>query len=140
MSEEQLNETKSEATPAEVTTTEVKATEAKPNEPKPTATKPAETTQNEFNARKVLRAIFLVVIGIWALVLSGKMDDRETDDYAFFHSYGGDAYTGIQNAAAKTSKNVVYLNNTLKYGFQYTLFIAGLAFIAVGATTDVKED
>ena len=130
MSEEQLNETKSEVTPVEV----------KATEPKPSSTKPAETTQKGIKARKVLRAIFLVVIGIWALVLSGKMDDRETDDYAFFHSYGGDAYTGIQNAAAKTSKNVVYLNNTLKYGFQYTLFIAGLAFIAVGATTDVKED
>ena len=130
MSEEQLNETKSEVTPVEV----------KATEPKPSSTKPFETTQKGINARKVLRAIFLVVIGIWALVLSGKMDDRETDDYAFFHSYGGDAYTGIQNAAAKTSKNVVYLNNTLKYGFQYTLFIAGLAFIAVGATTDVKED
>ena len=130
MSEEQLNETKSEVTPVEV----------KATEPKPSSTKPFETTQKGINARKVLRAIFLVVIGIWALVLSFKMHDRDRYYYADEHSYGGDAYTGIQNAAAITSENVAYMNRTLKLGFQYTLLIAGVAFIAFGATTDIKED
>ena len=93
-----------------------------------------------FYVRRILRSIIFIVIGISAIVFANEIDDKGSPWPAECQSYGGDAYTGIQNAAAITSENVAYMNRTLKLGFQYTLLIAGVAFIAFGATTDIKED
>jgi hypothetical protein len=45
-------------------------------------------------------------------------------------SYGGDAYTGIQNAAAQTANNVQDLAEILKTGMSSALIIFGIAMIA----------
>ncbi len=45
-------------------------------------------------------------------------------------SYGDDAYTGIQNAAADTGNNIYELANYLDGIFSITLIIAGLFMIA----------
>ena len=44
-------------------------------------------------------------------------------------SYGGDAYTGIQNAAATTANNVRDLNSIVAGGFFMLLLILGIAMI-----------
>lgn len=46
------------------------------------------------------RSIVLIVVGIIALGLSFKCFSIDDLDYASKSMYGGDAYTGIQNAAA----------------------------------------
>lgn len=41
------------------------------------------------------------------------------------HTYGGDAYTGMQNASAQSATNVYHLNNIVKDGFGW-FFIIGV--------------
>ena len=49
--------------------------------------------------------------------------------------YGGDAYTGIQNAAATTSKNVRDLAGIVQFGFGSILLVMGLTLVGFGLTT-----
>ncbi len=46
---------------------------------------------------------------------------------ASYSFYGGDAYTGIQNAAAQTANNVRYLAEITKFGFSILLIALGVA-------------
>lgn len=43
--------------------------------------------------------------------------------------YGGDAYTGIQNAAAQTANNVLAMGTIVKIGFAFLLISLGLIAI-----------
>ena len=81
------------------------------------------------------RSIILIVVGIIALGLSIKCFSIEDLDYATKSMYGGDAYTGIQNAAAATSKNVKELASIVQFGFGSILLVMGLGLIGLGLTT-----
>jgi hypothetical protein len=81
------------------------------------------------------RSIILIVVGVIALGLSIKCFSFEDLDYATKSMYGGDAYTGIQNAAASTSKNVKELAGIVQFGFGSILLVMGLGFVGLGLTT-----
>lgn len=81
------------------------------------------------------RSIILIVVGIIALGLSIKCFTIDDLDYATKSMYGGDAYTGIQNAAAATSKNVKELAGIVQFGFGSILLVMGLGLIGLGLTT-----
>ena len=53
--------------------------------------------------------------------------------------YGGDAFTGIQNAGAQTSENVMELAKIVQFGFGSVLLVAGLGFLGVGLTTPMTK-
>lgn len=44
-------------------------------------------------------------------------------------AYGGDAYTGIQNAGAQSATNIYYLNHILRFGFFAILFVIGIVLL-----------
>lgn len=79
---------------------------------------------------------------IFAIVLfaggGASVKDMDTGTYTSYSYYGGDAYTGIQQAAADTSRNVRSLASIVKTGFQgvsgtgmgYLLLIIGIWLIA----------
>lgn len=46
-------------------------------------------------------------------------------------TYGGDAYTGIQNAAAQTATNVYYLNKNIELLTSSVVLISGFFFLLV---------
>lgn len=58
--------------------------------------------------------------------------------------YGGDAYTGIQNAAAKTANNIQALCDVLKIGFGALLLVAGIVIVCCFAlkikSMDLSQD
>lgn len=94
------------------------------------------------NFSKILAIVFavvLIVVGLLSVILGivAYSNNDESDLYAggspSYQTYGGDAYTGIQNAAVSTSRNVVHTNMILKFGFGSILLIAGFLSIAVGA-------
>ena len=71
--------------------------------------------------------------------------------YTWYETYGGDAYTGIQNAAADTATNVYYLNHNLedfavmfKLSTFATLLVAGFVSIGYGIKclipNEIKEE
>ncbi len=77
--------------------------------------------------KKPVLSFFLILVGILAIVLAISCFNQESGGREERKSYGGDAYTGIQNAAAQTSRNVYYTNDILKFGFGSVLLVAGVA-------------
>ena len=53
--------------------------------------------------------------------------------YTYYETYNGDAYTGIQNAAADISYNVLKLEETIEEIAQLSIDLLGFALIIVGA-------
>lgn len=49
--------------------------------------------------------------------------------YESSYTYGGDAYTGIQNASAQAANNLINLADIVKFGFGSVLLIGGLYLI-----------
>lgn len=109
---------------------------AQPAAPAPTPTpmmppppRPARPPQRKTKALGVALILFglvAIVFGVVALSLdSGSREWNET--------YGGDAYTGIQNAAAQTATNLVVLVDCIKTVSALGFFLGGLVLIAVGA-------
>ncbi len=69
--------------------------------------------------------ILLMALSIIAIIFAIISFSMDTGSYSNFKSYGGDAYTGIQNAAARTANNVQDLAGIVKT-------IGGLGFLMTG--------
>ena len=76
------------------------------------------------------RSTVFIVIGIIAIGLA--IGCYSIDDYESINIYGGDAFTGIQNAAAVTSRNVKELAAIVQFGFGSVLLVMGLTLVGVG--------
>jgi len=81
-----------------------------------------------------VRIVILLLIGILSIVLSYKCYTYSDLSGVASAVYGGDAFTGIQNAAATTAKNVAELAKVVQFGFGSILLVNGLAFIGVALT------
>ena len=57
-----------------------------------------------------------MVVGAFSVIMSFVVKGKNYSSYELRSSYGGDAYTGIQNAAATTANNVRHLTNLVAYG------------------------
>lgn len=86
-----------------------------------------------------IRAIILIVIGIVALVLSIKCFKSDDLSYVMRNTYGGDAFTGIQNASATTANNVKELAGVVQFGFGSILLVMGLTLVGFGLTTPMGK-
>lgn len=84
---------------------------------------------------KKVRISTFIVLGIVSIALSIRCYTFDVKRGEGDSMYGGDAYTGIQNAAAATSRNVSELTNVVKFGFASLLLVGGLAFIGIALTT-----
>ena len=73
-----------------------------------------------------------IVIGIVAIILAICCSSMTAGYWENGEVYGGDAYTGIQQAAAQTANNVQYLAEITRFGFSSILAIVGLLSIAYG--------
>lgn len=70
----------------------------------------------------VLDGLFSVIMGFVTYGMSdGSWESNIT--------YGGDAYTGIQNAAAQSANNVLYLSDIVQLALGSLLIVAGIALI-----------
>ena len=84
----------------------------------------------------LVAAIVSVIFGI---VCFNSYPSLDTTKYVKYEYYGGDAYTGIQNAAADTANNVQANVETVKdnyyliaRGFGFALIIAGIVLLGCG--------
>lgn len=78
--------------------------------------------------------VFGTIIGIISIIESVAIFGMQTGGYETSKSYGGDAYTGIQNASAQTANNISYLADIVQKGFAAILFVFGLTMIFLFAT------
>lgn len=78
--------------------------------------------------------VFGTIIGIVSIIESVAIFGMQTGGYETSKSYGGDAYTGIQNASAQAANNISYLADIVQKGFAAILFVFGLTMIFLFAT------
>ena len=79
---------------------------------------------------KFVCSIIGAIGGFISIILGLIMSGMDVGSFESNLSYGGDAYTGIQNAAAQTANNIIYLAEIIKTGMSYTLVILGVAMVA----------
>jgi len=79
-----------------------------------------------------LKSILFILVGIVSIGLSVSCFNADDGEYVAENYYGGDAYTGIQHAAAETGQNVRTLTKLATKGFGSILLVGGLALIVVG--------
>ena len=82
--------------------------------------------------KKKFLPISLIVIGITAIVLSIICFTLSVGFEIDYEKYGGDAYTGIQHACARTARNIVDTNTILRLGFGSALLISGIISGCIG--------
>lgn len=73
--------------------------------------------------------VLLLLVGILSIILSVVCFGKMVGGMEYNQTYGGDAYTGIQHAAAQTARNVMWGNEILAFGFGSILLIAGLSIV-----------
>ena len=81
---------------------------------------------------KGVKAAVLIIVGILSIVLAFVCYNKEIGQYEYAKYYGGDAYTGIQQASAQAANNVLETNKILKFGFGSVLLVAGIAMLLLG--------
>ncbi len=79
--------------------------------------------------QNILRSVILVVAGILSFVFAGQISDMNEGKNESDSHYGGDAYTGIQNATATVARNVKSEAKIVRKGFASVLIIGGIALI-----------
>lgn len=83
--------------------------------------------------RKIIFASIGVLIGIAAIVFGIVCLSMEPARIVSKEYYGGDAYTGIQHAAAQTATNVKRMFDLCRLGFGFSMIVAGCVIILVNA-------
>lgn len=79
-----------------------------------------------------VKTIFLMLIGLLSIVLSICCFNSEVGDKVSMQYFGGDAYTGMQQASAHAANNILLLAKIVKTGFGSLLLVLGLGMIALG--------
>ncbi len=87
-----------------------------------------------------LKSILFILVGIVSIGLSISCFNADDGDYVEKNYYGGDAYTGIQHAAAETGQNVRALTKLTTKGFGSILLVGGLALVVVGIPSRRNEN
>ena len=88
-----------------------------------------------FNANR-LKLVF-AILGIAAIVLAIMVYNAEVGSYEGDEYYGGDAYTGIQQAAAQAANNTMYVGRMLRTGLSAILALHGL--VLLGAAVCIRK-
>ena len=93
---------------------------------------------NNPNKAEKIRNILFLIIGVLSIIFAIKIGGLSTGSFEMSLSYGGDAYTGIQNACAGAANNAIDVANILQQGFEYCLIIAGFVLVSIGGTSLFK--
>ncbi len=95
--------------------------------------KPKEIEIAKPNAfKKVMNIIFSIagiIGGVMSIIWGYGLQNRPVGSSEANNMYGGDAYTGIQNAAAQTANNVQKLGYIMRDGLGYLLIAIGIIAI-----------
>lgn len=73
-----------------------------------------------------------IINGILSFIFAYYVNSMDTGKFISRESYGGDAYTGIQNAAANSGNNIQELCMLVQSGFTYFFIVFGIAMIVFG--------
>lgn len=82
------------------------------------------------NIFKIIACIFMIGLGITAISFGNECYYSGT--YVEKIEYGGEAYTGIQNAAASTANNTANIGRVIEKFSYYSLHLIGIGLISFG--------
>ena len=88
---------------------------------------------------RLFLGIAFCIIGAISCFLSME-NINYVGDYQSNEYYGGDAYTGIQHAAATTANNINELGDTIEFGLQMIFLVEGLVLITSGVYFIIVRD
>lgn len=83
---------------------------------------------------KIISSSLLITLGL-VMIICGLIGEVGYDYYGRptnYMSYGGDAYTGIQNASADISSNVAVLGYSMQDVLETAFLIVGIVIVLVG--------
>ena len=80
--------------------------------------------------KKAVFSLLGAISGIVSIVFSFVVFGMSNGSFENSKKYGGDAYTGMQNATAQTANNVQDLCELVQTGIGGLLLVVGLALIA----------
>lgn len=111
-----------------------------PQQPSPLITQ--STRQQKKKSSAMIANVLGAISGIVSIFMGITIKFMDNGSSVWSNSYGGDAYTGIQNAAADTANNVMQANNILQSGFCCICVSIGLAvlFYFISKIIDVASD
>ena len=87
----------------------------------------------------MIRRILFGITGILSTILSIVCYQMVPGFSESAKTYGGDAYTGIQNAASQTACNVRWLAEIVRFGLGSILLIAGIILIILAITSKMND-
>lgn len=85
-------------------------------------------------------AVALLFVGLISVILGIVCFSMENGAKELNSYYGGDAYTGIQQAAAQGARNGYYGNNILCLGFGSVLTVAGMVIMLLAINSILKNE
>lgn len=88
--------------------------------------------------KRKIKFSIIGAIGFVLAIICLAQDEGEPANWQF---YGGDAFTGIQNASADAANNILALTKMVKTGFATLLFFFSLSSFVYGffPDTEAKE-
>lgn len=89
---------------------------------------------------KILRSILFALVGIVCLGTGIQMYNSDVGRMASYQEYGGDAYTGIQNAEVQTGGLVRIQSDILAKGLGYIMIYGGLTLIICAIPVNKKKN
>jgi len=85
------------------------------------------------NKKNTFLGIIYILLGLVSIIWGLQLNYY--GDYSKEEKYGGDAYTGIQNASSTTANNVNELGDMLCLSFKGILIVMGGTIILYGVST-----
>lgn len=89
----------------------------------------SNSINNSINSKSLISLLLYIggiISGIVSFIFGTTMFGKSSGLYEPSNTYGGDAYTGIQNAAAQTANNLTNVAEIAKDGIGYLLIAIGL--------------
>lgn len=79
---------------------------------------------------KMIRSFVCIVVGVLGIITAVNL--HFYGEWTMYEYYGGDAYSGIQNAAADTARNIDQLGELVEDGMKAVFYLFSIIFIAYG--------
>ena len=89
---------------------------------------------------RYVRSTLLAIVGICCFVVGIQLYNKDAGYSPAPKEYGGDAYTGIQNAAAATAEAVNIQSDIIAQGLGSIMIFGGMAMIVCAIPVRNKQD
>ncbi len=88
---------------------------------------------------KILRSILLTILGFCLILCGSDVLNMNIGHAELRQNYGGDAYTGIQNAECTTGQLIILQSDIISYGLGCIMIFGGITMIVFAIPTELKR-